>query len=192
MHLLSLLACFALADDPPLQPGDLVFHTSSSAQSEAIARATGSPLTHVGVVLEHEGRLQVFEAIQPVGWADVDTFRARGRDEQVWRLADAERVLTPAVLARMGELAAGWEGRRYDVGFAWSDEQLYCSELVYKLYERAAGVRLGQVHTLADYRLDDPLVARAMRERWGDTPPLGERMIAPVDLTADERLVRVR
>lgn len=190
--LLTLLGCSALASDPPLQAGDLVFHTSSSAQSEAIARATGSTLTHVGVVLEHEGRLQVFEAVQPVGWVELDTFRARGRDEQVWRLADAASVLTPAVLGEMGELAEGWEGRAYDVGFAWSDDQLYCSELVYKLYERAAHVRLGQVHTLADYRLDDPLVARAMRARWGETPPLQERMIAPVDLTRDERLVRVR
>lgn len=192
MHLLALLGCLALADDPPLQAGDLVFHTSSSAQSVAIARATGSPLTHVGVVLEHEGRLQVFEAVQPVGWAELDGFRARGRDEQVWRLADAHTVLTPAVLARMGELADGWAGRDYDVGFAWSDEQLYCSEAVYKLYERGAGIRLGTVHTLADYHLDDPVVARAMHERWGAAPPLGERMIAPVDLTLDERLVRVR
>jgi hypothetical protein len=192
--LLLSLATAAPPAAPALQPGDLVFHRSTSRQSEAIARATHSPLTHVGVVLEHEGTLQVFEAVQPVGWAAVDVWIARGAPDTllVKRLRDADAVLVPATLARMAALAATWEGRSYDAAFAWSDEQLYCSELVHKLYARAASVELGALQRLVDFDLADPTVATALRARYGDRPPLQEVVLSPAALAADPRLVDVR
>ena len=51
---------------PPLRDGDVIFHTSRSAQSAAIQRATHSPYSHVGVVLYRDGRPFVFEAIATV------------------------------------------------------------------------------------------------------------------------------
>lgn len=179
---------------PALQPGDLVFHRSTSRQSEAIARATHSPLTHVGVVLEHQGTLEVFEAIQPVGWASIDAWVARGAPGTlvVKRLRDADVVLDDATLARMARLATTWEGRPYDAAFAWSDEQLYCSELVHKLYARAASVELGALQHLADFDLADPVVATALRGRYGDRVPLQEVVLSPAALAADGRLVEVR
>ncbi|HEX9603745.1 MAG TPA: peptidase, partial [Myxococcales bacterium] len=49
-----------------VREGDLVFHRSRSAQSQAVALATGSAYTHMGVVLVSNGRLVVLEAVQPV------------------------------------------------------------------------------------------------------------------------------
>lgn len=37
--------------DAALRDGDIIFHTSRSAQSDAIQRATKSPYSHVGLVL---------------------------------------------------------------------------------------------------------------------------------------------
>ncbi|MFZ5481466.1 MAG: YiiX/YebB-like N1pC/P60 family cysteine hydrolase [Myxococcota bacterium] len=178
-----LLALSALAAD--LQAGDLVFHRSASRQSEAIARATHSDLTHVGVVLEREGRLRVFEAVQPVGWAEIDDWTSRGRGLEIRRLEG----LAGDALGRMQALAVEWTGRPYDAGFSWTDDRLYCSELVWKLFDRAAGVRLGELRRLRDFDLADPLVGAALRERYGARVPMDEPVIAPVDLARDPRLV---
>ena len=46
---LLLATCGAGADYVPRQ-GDILFHTSRSAQSVAIQKATGSPYSHMGIV----------------------------------------------------------------------------------------------------------------------------------------------
>ncbi|MEJ7666762.1 MAG: hypothetical protein WKG07_48260 [Hymenobacter sp.] len=49
-----------------LHEGDLIFHTSQSAQSRAIQLATHSPYSHCGLLYKTNGEWQVFEAVQPV------------------------------------------------------------------------------------------------------------------------------
>ena len=49
-----------------LREGDLIFHTSQSAQSQAIQLATHSPYSHCGLLYKAHGEWQVFEAVQLV------------------------------------------------------------------------------------------------------------------------------
>lgn len=49
-----------------LHEGDLIFHTSLSAQSQAIQLATHSPYSHCGILYRNGKEWQVFEAVQPV------------------------------------------------------------------------------------------------------------------------------
>ena len=56
----------------PLRDGDIIFHTSRSAQSVAIQRATHSPYSHMGVVLYRDGKPFVFEAIATVRYTPLD------------------------------------------------------------------------------------------------------------------------
>lgn len=193
---LLLTACsssFGAQGNPPLQAGDILFHRSDSRQSEAIARATGSQLTHTGIVLEHEGTLQVFEAVEPVGWESIDDWIARGRGGQVEirRLADPTQ-LTAEEIDAMDALARQWTGKHYDAAFSWSDDRIYCSELVYKLHERAADVKLGELRKMRDFKLDDPVVKAMLTERYGTKIPLDEPVTAPSDIADWEGLVRVR
>lgn len=51
---------------PQLRNGDLIFHTSQSAQSRATQLATHSAWSHCGIVYQLAGQWQVFEAVQPV------------------------------------------------------------------------------------------------------------------------------
>ncbi|WP_200875628.1 YiiX/YebB-like N1pC/P60 family cysteine hydrolase [Hymenobacter sp. IS2118] len=51
---------------PQLRDGDLIFHTSQSAQSRAIQLATHSAWSHCGIVYKQGENWQVFEAVQPV------------------------------------------------------------------------------------------------------------------------------
>jgi len=196
---LALTAVLASALDhavaaPALRDGDLVFQTSRSAQGAAVAAATGSPLTHMGVVLLDHGRPLVLEAVEPVRLTGLDEWRRRGEGGRLWvrRLRDADQVLTPAVVERLRALGRAWLGRHYDLQFRMDDDRLYCSELAYKLYDRAAGIRLGRLQRAGDLALGSPEVRRRLRERFG---PGGfdpeEPVITPQSIFEDPRLATV-
>jgi permuted papain-like amidase YaeF/Yiix C92 family enzyme len=179
-----------------IREGDLVFHRSRSAQSHAVALATGSAYTHMGVVLVFDGQPAVFEAVQPVKLTPLPVWIARGEKGRVVvkRLRDAERVLTPSVTQRMRRLASRWLGRPYDLQFRWDDERLYCSELVYKLYERTAGIRIGALQKAKELNLRNGEVQRLLARRFGGTNPSfdpEETVISPQAMFDDPRLVTV-
>ncbi len=176
-----------------LRDGDLVFQQSPSSQSKAISLATGSRYTHMGIVFFEEGAPWVYEAIQPVSRTPLAAWVARGVNGHVVvkRLRDAEAVLTPEVLGKMKALAKQMLGRPYDLAFAWDDQRLYCSELVYKLYERAAGVKIGLLQRLGDFDLSHPLVQKKLRERFGTRVPTDTPVISPQAMFDDRRLMTV-
>jgi hypothetical protein len=177
-----------------LRDGDLIFHESRSAQSEMVRALTGSRWTHMGVVFEQQGKLFVFEAISPVKYTPLAEWTKRGQGGQyvVKRLRDAERRLSPAVLAKIRALGKSWLGRPYDSRFRWDDQSLYCSELAYKLFDRAAGVQLGKLQTAADMNLDDPRVQQALQKRFAGVKfDPKEVVVTPDSMFNDPQLVEV-
>ncbi|WP_217278683.1 YiiX/YebB-like N1pC/P60 family cysteine hydrolase [Hymenobacter sp. BRD67] len=69
---------------PTLHEGDLIFHTSQSAQSQAIQLATHSSYSHCGLLYKTNGEWQVFEAVQPVKLTPLARWAARGRVGISW------------------------------------------------------------------------------------------------------------
>jgi len=164
-----------------LRDGDIIFQTSRSAQSAAIQKATHSKYSHMGIIFYRNGVPYVFEAIKTVQYTPLKQWVARGDGGHfvVKRLRDADRVLTPDAVAKLREVAGSFEGRLYDLSFEWSDSRIYCSELVWKIYERGVGVRVGRLQTLRDFDLSDPIVKAKMKERYGSHIPLAETVISP-------------
>jgi hypothetical protein len=109
----------------------------------------------------------------------------------VKRLRDADRLLTPSHLATMKAEGAKFQARDYDRYFDWSDEKLYCSELVWKIYQRGLGVEIGVPQRLGDLDLSDPVVKAKIQERWGDNPPTQEMVISPGAMFDSNLLVTV-
>jgi hypothetical protein len=173
--------------------GDIIFQTSRSAQSVAIQRATGSPYSHMGIVYVEAGQPFVFEAVETVKSTPLERWIARGegRSYVVKRLKDAEKMQTAEFLEGMRREAAQFKGKPYDLYFGWSDERLYCSELSWKIYKRALDIELGALERLSDFDLSDPEVRKKVRERWGDSPPLDERVISPVTIFESDLLITV-
>jgi uncharacterized protein YycO len=165
----------------PLRDGDIVFQTSLSGQSIAIQRATHSPYSHVGVILYRDGEPFVFEAIATVRYTPLTNWIARG-DGGRYVVRRLKRPLQLAEVRKLREAANTYEGKPYDLYFEWTNDRIYCSELVWKMYRDAMGLELGKLQKLRELDLTDPAVKARMRERFGKDIPLDERMISPAAL----------
>lgn len=177
-----------------LQDGDLIFQESTSRQSEMVRALTDSRWTHMGVVFNEPAGPVVFEAVSPVRKTPLQKWIAHGRDRRyvVKRLRDADGRLSAATIAKMRKLGATWLGRPYDLRFRWDDQALYCSELAYKLFDRAAGVRLGKLQRAADMNLDDERVQQALRKRFANAKfDPAETVVTPDSIFNDEQLVEI-
>jgi hypothetical protein len=182
-----------LTTSSALRDGDLIFQTSLSSQSKAIQAATHSKYSHCGIVYKNGANYFVFEAVQPVRLTPLDHWLARGKDGHyvVKRLKNADQVLTPEALEKMKAAGKQLSGRNYDLTFEWDDERVYCSELIWKVYQRATGLEIGQLQKLREFDLSDPAVQQKMKERYGDQIPLDEPVISPAAMFDSDLLTTV-
>ncbi len=167
--------------------GDLIFQTSRSAQSAAIQKATHSRYSHMGVVLSAHGRRYVFEAARTVRMTPLDEWIERGVGGH-YVVKRLHAPLSDRQIDRLRQSTRDFEGKPYDAAFAWTDQRIYCSELVWKMFDRALGIRIGALQTLAEFALDDPVVRAGLRERYGNAIPLGEAVISPQAMFASPLL----
>jgi hypothetical protein len=183
-----------LVDSDELKNGDLIFQTSLSRQSKVIQLATKSKYSHCGLIYRNGKDFYVFEAVQPVKLTPLDKWIARGKDEKfvIKRLKNADKVLTPSTIEKMKEVGDQFKGKSYDLTFEWSDDKIYCSELIWKIYQRATGLEIGKLQKLKDFDLSDKAVQAKMKERYGDKIPMDETVISPVAIYDSELLMTVK
>ena len=190
--LLSFLTAFGAATSlaaPDYQDGDLIFHQSQSAQSKAIHEATGSPWSHVGVLFEDGGTWYVAEATQPVRIVTLKSFipRGRGNHYRTYRLPGMTPSQKQVLRDEIGKMIGG----DYDLYFEWSDDLIYCSELVFKAFAKATGIEIGTLQKFKDLKLDGPYVKELIRRRTqntGRTLNLEEPIVTPVSQMLDSDL----
>jgi len=193
--LLVVLACMpACARHPDdlaarVRDGDIIFHSSRSEQSALIRRATHSEYTHVGLIFIRNGRPEVLEAVGPVKYTPLAEWIARGEKGRcvVKRLCAGEHALTPEAAGRLRRAAESYLRLPYDRLFLWSDDRIYCSELVWKAYREATGLELGRLSRLGNW-VADAAVRKELVRRHGPHPPLDAPVIAPVDIFEAEEL----
>jgi len=183
-----------LSDNDEIKNGDLIFQTSLSGQSKAIQIATNSKYSHCGIVYSNNGRFYVFEAIQPVMTTPLDKWIARGKNGHyvIKRLKNADQVLTVETLQKMKREGEKFKGKNYDLTFEWSDEKMYCSELIWKVYQRATGIEIGKLEKLSDFNLTHETVKKKMKERYGDKIPTEEIVISPTAIFNSDLLMTVK
>lgn len=177
----------------PVREGDIIFQTFPSSQCKAIQIATRSQFSHVGLVLTHYGELMVYEAIGPVKFTSIDSWvkRDTNRHVVVRRLRNADSILTKANLAKLDSTALTFEGKPYDSAFNWSDDRLYCSELVWKIFDRALKIDIGDLRKLKSFDLSSPEVLTKLKERYPGGIPLEETVISPQDVFESGLLITV-
>ena len=129
-----------------LRDGDIIFQTSLSKQSRVIQLATHSPYSHCGLIYKIDSSYFVYEAVQPVKLTPLASWISKGKDGAfvVKRLKEADSILTPAAILKMKQVGETFSGKNYDIYFEWSDDKIYCSELIWKIYNRALGLKSWQ------------------------------------------------
>lgn len=178
---------------PDVQEGDIIFQISTSDLSKAIQLATHSKYSHCGIIFKRDNEWYVYEAIQPVCYTPLQQWIARGKNGHyvIKRLRNATAVLTPDVISRMKKTGEQFKGKDYDFYFGWSDERIYCSELVWKIYKSATGLEIGKLQELRDFDLKSPEVKAQMKKIYGNNIPLSEKIISPISMFESPALVTV-
>lgn len=180
------------SDIQGLKNGDIIFQTSQSAQSKAIQLATNSKYSHCGIVYKENGKFYVFEAIQPVKTTPLDKWIARGKDSHyVIKRLKNDKILTPENLRKMKAVGKTFAGKNYDLYFEWSNDRIYCSELIWKIYKEGTGIEIGKLQQLKDFDLTNPSVKQKLKERYGNSIPQNEKVISPAAIFESEVLYTV-
>lgn len=177
-----------------IKNGDLIFQTSLSEQSKTIQIATKSKYSHCGIIYGKNGKFFVFEAVQPVKTTPLDEWIARGKNGHyvIKRIKNSDKILTAKTLKKMKKEGEKFKGKNYDLTFEWSDDQIYCSELIWKIYQRATGIEIGKLEKLGDFDLTNEAVKKKMKERFADKIPLNETVISPAAIFNSDLLMTVK
>lgn len=166
-----------------VSPGDIVFQTSKSSQSRPIQLAMHSPYSHMGIVFFKHGLPYVFEASKTVQFTPLREWIARGTNGRfrAKRLKD-KTLFGSKGIQKLEESAETFFGKPYDPYFQWSDDRIYCSELVWKIYKEALGLEIGALEALQDFDLSHPEVRAMLKKRFGENIPLTEKVISPASM----------
>jgi uncharacterized protein YycO len=175
------------------QTGDIIFHTSKSAQSKAIQLTTKSKYSHCGLIYKLDNKYYVYEAVGPVKLTPLDIWIARGSENKfvVKRLINAAQILTPSALKKLKQEGDRYNGKKYDTSFEWSDDKIYCSELVWKMYKKATGLEIGKTQKLNEFDLTSTIVKGILQKRYGKNVPLNEVVISPQSIFESNLLFTV-
>ena len=162
------------------QDGDIIFQSSQSNQSKAVEQATNSPYSHMGIIFTKNGKPYVFEAASKVVYTPLDKWINRGKNKKyvIKRLKD--RTLSAKEITNLKQVAHTFENKPYDIWFGWDDNYIYCSELVWKIYNKALNLKIGKLQTVKDFNLTSSAVKQKLKQRYGDKIPYQETVISPV------------
>lgn len=187
--LAGILLFFNFSEPANYKDGDIIFQATSGDRGKAIQLATKSKYNHCGVLFNENGKWIVYEAVQPVKKTALSAFNSRGQGT-VMRLKNT--ALKAEDIEKLKTVFKGYEHKNYDDAFNWSDDRIYCSELVYKLYNNGLTIKLCEPRKLRDFDLSNPLVKAQLNLQYGNNIPLEEPMVAPGDISESALLEVVK
>ncbi len=94
-------------------------------------------------------------------------------------------------MKKLRQAGARFQSKPYDSYFEWSDKRIYCSELVWKIYDRGLSIRVGRLQKVRDLDLSDPIVKAKMKERYGNKVPMDEIVVSHGEMFSSDLLVTV-
>ncbi|MEO8760200.1 MAG: YiiX family permuted papain-like enzyme [Bacteroidia bacterium] len=180
-------------NESQLKTGDIIFISNSGGQGKAIQLATKSKYTHVGIIFIENGVVYVYHAVEPVTKSTFKDFLKYSADNKyvVKRLKN-QTILTDKTNAQMRAMATSLLNKHYDIYFDWKDNEWYCSEFVWKLYNRNYKIEIGALRPMKDFDLSSKEVQAIMKKRYGTKIPYDEPMISPEDMFNSPLLEEVK
>ena len=168
--------------------GDIVFQSlPRNDLADAIEGISESPWSHCGVLVREGGKWMVAEAIGTVHLTPFHRWVQRSRHCRF--AAYRVNAMTDADAPRLRHALDEFMGRPYDFHYAPDDSAIYCSELVFKAFERGLGVKVGEWQRLQD--LNWRPFETFIRSMEDGALPLEREMVTPVALTRSPLVHRV-
>jgi hypothetical protein len=180
-----------------IQEGDLIFQKTTTPQGLAVKEITGSPWSHVGVIVKESERLMVAEALtEGIKITSLEKFINRNEDKnvEIKRLSPEVRRLSRSDITQLKKALYNYLDVPYDFLFRWDEGTQYCSEYVWKVFHDALGVTLGPVKKFKDYNLSGPMAQWLINKRYTEAGipfNYNEPVVAPSDLYESDVLVDI-
>ena len=136
----------------------------------------------------------MFEANKYVTKTPIEKWISKGKEKHyvIKRLKNADQLLSNQMLQKMKQEGLKYYGKRYDGKFEWSDNKIYCSELVWKIYQRTTGLEIGKLEKLSDFNLSHKSVKDIIKNRYQNKIPINETVISPASIFNSELLMTVK
>jgi uncharacterized protein YycO len=166
-----------------IKNGDIIFQTSLSGQSQAIQFATHSKYSHCGLIFHKDNdttNWYVIEAVQPVKWTYLSDWISKGKNgKYVIKRLSTDQKISETTILKVRQKAIDFLNKNYDLTFEWTDDKIYCSELIWKAYKKGSGIEIGNLEKLESFDLTNEVVKKKMKERYGEKIPKDEIVISP-------------
>ncbi len=167
-----------------LREGDILLQHFASKLGSVIADVTDSQYSHCGMVVMQGGEPHVIEAIGPVRIIPAEDWFKQGHLHRFTQVRP--RNLTREQISKVRREAEKMLGRPYDIQYEWDEQKIYCSELVYKAFDRALGIEVGSRQKLGDLNwISHPLFITYLA---GGKLPLRRVMVTPESLVHSEHV----
>lgn len=180
------LLCISCIDNQKFKDGDIIFHTSKSSQSKVIQEITKSKYSHVGIIITVNNELYVLEAVQPAKLTKLDLFINRGLDSK-YTVMRYNTSISVDQIKKMKSFGKSLIGKPYDLQFKWDNDKIYCSELVWKIYN-AGNIRLCEPKQFNDYDLTSKSVIKMIETRYKTNFNYNEMVVSPAQLAKSNQL----
>lgn len=146
----------------------------------------------MGILFKEGKRWYVYEATGPVKLTPWSEWIGHGEhDSYSVRRLVRQRLLAQEV-TKLRKACDVYKGKPYDPYFGWSNDKIYCSELVWKAYKSGLGIELARPRSLSTFDLSPPPVRKKLKERYGSQIPLNEKAVSPADIFESPLLEAVR
>ncbi len=179
-----------------LMAGDIIFQQKNDNNSKLISKAMNCRFNNLGIIVKSKtdsGKYNVLSVSSIVEKAPLDLWVNTGAESKfvVMRLKDTSQFDKKLVKEKTKEVMGNIMKRPYDTYFEWEDDAFYPSELVWKVYQRLAGIQLCEPKTLGEINLTDEEVKLKMLERFRNNIPLEMQIINPDDILNSNLLEEV-
>ena len=176
--------------------GDIIFQTSKSQQSKLIQEVTQSKFSHVGILyIEEDHKISVFEAVSTVKLTPLSKWINNGVESQ-YVIKRYKYDINLEDMNKMYEYCIQQKGMSYDWEFQWTDNEMYCSELVWKAY-KSINIELSIISTFANLPgMNSNKIQKEIEKRYRECNDCGEfnkheHIVSPEDLYQSEKLINM-
>ncbi len=177
---------------PDLMEGDIIVQDIQNATGDLMREAMPGEWTNIGIIFRRDadGAMVVLDVIGKVRLTPLPEWISGGRENKLalYRLQDGENLLVPKNVKKVRAACKPFKSTPADRYFGWSDDELYSSELVWKVYQNGLGISLCPLRKLNTLSLGGEKVKPLITKKYGTAVPSTEYAVTITDLISSPQL----